>query len=341
LLIVGARGVGKTVLLTEVAARGASRYGWPRLHLEISSGTAFTPHLVAAAADVVAEFDTAPRRDRRRRSETALKAQIAGIDGEMRFAADPPTVPEPATALRRALREVIARTAEKGTGVVITLDELQSAEGAELAQLAGVLQEGTGAGWPLVVVGAGLADMRRPEHTVSYLERADWYEIGALTASDTAQALQTPAERAGRPFDLDALDYLVGRTGGYPFAIQVYGHQAWRASAGETHISLVAAQVGAAVATRRLEGGLYAHRWEQTSPKERAYLSAVAALALGGEVTGRAVADYLGVTTRQLSYLRDALLKKGTLIVVADRLRFTIPGMADWVRDQHPTPPRR
>jgi hypothetical protein len=269
-----------------------------------------------------------------RPSETVLRAQIAGIGGEMHFVPSTSDAPDAAGALRRALRKVVAQALETGAGVVATLDELQSAEGAELAELAGVLQEGTGAGWPLVVVGAGLPDMRRPEHTVSYLERADWYEIGVLREGDTAEALQVPAERAGRPFDPDALDYLVAETGGYPFAIQVYGHQAWRASAGHARIDLAAAKIAARVAARRLEGGLYASRWEQSTPKERQYLAAAAALAAEGAITGRGVADRLGVTVRQVSYLRDALLKKGTLIAVAEQLRFSVPGMAEWIRNQ-------
>lgn len=334
LLIVGSRGVGKTVLLAEVASRAGTRYGWPRLHVEMSSGAPFTPKLLAVTGEVAAQFDAVPARDRMRRSETVVRAQIAGIGGEMHFTPATSAPPDPSGALRSALRNVMGRAVDAGSGVVATLDELQSADGAELAQLAGILQEGTGAGWPLVVVGAGMADMRRPEHTVSYLERADWYEIGVLGPADTAEALAVPAERAGRPFDPDALEHLVAHTGGYPFAIQVYGHQAWRASTGQDRITLDAARAGAEVAARRLEGGLYASRWEQSSPKEREYLAAAAAVAAEGAVTGRSVADRLGVTVRQVSYLRDALIKKGTLIAVADQLRFAVPGMADWIRDR-------
>lgn len=53
--------------------------------------------------------------------------------------------------------------------------------------------------------------------------------------------------------------------------------------------------------------------------------------------TGRAVADELGRTTRQLSSVRSDLLKQGTITVDGDELRFTIPGMAEWVLDQNHT----
>jgi hypothetical protein len=45
-------------------------------------------------------------------------------------------------------------------------------------------------------------------------------------------------------------------------------------------------------------------------------------------MTGRAVAEQLGRTPKQLSSVRDELIKAGTLTVDGDELRFTIPGMS-------------
>ena len=66
---------------------------------------------------------------------------------------------------------------------------------------------------------------------------------------------------------------------------------------------------------------------------QRRYLAAVAAVAATGEqVTGRAVADQLKRTTKQLSSVRDDMLKHGTLTVDDGELRFAIPGMGAYVR---------
>ncbi|MDP9073160.1 MAG: hypothetical protein M3N98_03110 [Actinomycetota bacterium] len=83
---------------------------------------------------------------------------------------------------------------------------------------------------------------------------------------------------AGRPFDDDALDLLVRRPGGYPYAVQLYGHHAWRAATGKDHIDLAAATQGASSAARQLVVGFYANRWAQASPAERRYLSALAGI---------------------------------------------------------------
>ncbi|MDP9073159.1 MAG: hypothetical protein M3N98_03105 [Actinomycetota bacterium] len=40
------------------------------------------------------------------------------------------------------------------------------------------------------------------------------------------------------------------------------------------------------------------------------------------------------MTTRQVSYLRDRLLKKGTITAEGDHLNFAIPGLADYVLGQ-------
>jgi type II secretory pathway predicted ATPase ExeA len=115
--------------------------------------------------------------------------------------------------------------------VVLTLDEAHLATRQELAALAALLQEGTGERWPVVVVIAGLPSMRAPEHSVTYLERGAWHELGLLSPQETIRALRLPAEAAGRPMDDDAAAQLAQASGGYPYAVQLYGHHAWRASA--------------------------------------------------------------------------------------------------------------
>ena len=209
---------------------------------------------------------------------------------------------------------------------------MQLADRSELAGLAALLQEATGNDWPIVTAGAGLPVMREPEHAVTYFERATWHELGLLDREGSIDALEGPATRAGRPLDPDAADLLATEAGGYPYAIQVYGHYAWRASDGEDRITLEAAAAGRTRAARALAQGLYAGRWSAATPSQRAFLTAVARLTVdGAATTGRAVADAMERTTRQLSSVRNDLLRQGTLTVDGDELRFTVPGMAEWV----------
>ncbi len=218
-----------------------------------------------------------------------------------------------------------------GGGLVITVDELQLADRAELANFAAVLQQHVGDHWPLVVAGAGLPSLRERDRSVTYLERGEWHELGLLGRADTLEALTGPAAEAHRPMDQEAAQLLTEASGGYPYAIQVLGHHAWRASHGHERIGPDHARAGLSAAQRDLSAGLYASRWNDASPREREYLAALARLPEGSG--GGDVARELGEPTSKVSYLRDRLIKKGTLFPERGALRFLVPGMAQWIRE--------
>ncbi len=331
-LLTGPRGVGKTVLLAEAATLAGAQFGWPRVHVEARPKTAFTPDL-AAALGRTRELIEQPRSKPPLKTESmTVHAGVPGLGAELRLARTNLQESHPAPALRSALLTLAETAAAHGSGFVLTFDEAQLATREELATVAALLQEGTGEGWPVVVVIAGLPAMRAPEHSVTYFERGSWHELGLLSRSDAVRALSLPAAAAGRPLDEDAAVLLARASGGYPYAIQLYGHHAWRASATQQRIDLAAARRAMPRAQRELEHGLYAARWTAASSAQRRYLTALATLVVQARPsTARAVADELGRTTKQLSTVRDQLIKAGTVTVDGDRLRFTIPGMSAYV----------
>ncbi len=329
-MLAGARGVGKTVLLAQAAAIAGSRFGWPRVHVEMRPDTPFTPDLLDAIRRTSELLEQPPPRRALRAESVTLRAGVPGVGGEVRFARAAEDDPTP--TLRPALTGLAELAAGRDSGFILTLDEAHLASRREIAALAALLQEGTGEQWPAVVVIAGLPLMRAPEHSVTYLERGAWHELGLLTSQDTMRALRLPAEAAGRPMDESAATVLAEASGGYPYAVQLYGHHAWRASAGQARIDLATARAALPRAQRELERGLYAARWTAASPAQKRYLAAVATVAAAASpTTARAVADELGRTPKQLSTVRDDLIKGGTLTVEGDELRFTIPGMSTYV----------
>ncbi len=331
-LVTGPRGLGKTVLLAEAAALAGAQFGWPRVHVEVRPKTAFTPDLSAALERARTLIEQPRGKPSLQTESVTLRAGVPGLGGELRLARANPQEFDPAPVLRAALVALVESAAAHDSGFVLTFDEAQLATREELATLAALLQEGTGEGWPVVVVIAGLPAMRAPEHSVTYFERGSWHELDLLSQPDALRALRLPAESAGRQMDEDAAILLAQASGGYPYAIQLYGHHAWRSSAAQQGIDLAAARQAVPRAQRELEHGLYAARWSAASPAQRRYLTALATLAAEARPsTARAVADELGRTTKQLSTVRDQLIKGGTLTVEGDRLRFTIPGMSAYV----------
>ncbi len=284
-------------------------------------------------------IEATPRRraGRFRLDQAKISARLQGVGAEATFARAEEPVTDPQLRLEAAVDHVMELVIERHTGMVLTMDELQLARRDELADVAALMQEHVPDGWPLVVAVAGLPTMRAPRRTVTYFERGDWHDIGLLDHNDTLAALRGPAEEAGRPFDHRAAELLGGASGGYPYAIQVYGHHVWRASAGSNRITLVHARKAAPRAAADLERSLFTSRWEDASPRERAYLRALAELTEEGEPpspTGGDVARRLGVVSTRASYLRDRLLKKGTIAADGPSLRFAVPGMSSYILRQ-------
>ena len=340
ILLVGPRGVGKTVTLGEIAARAAERRSWPTVHVEVRPRTPFTAALVERLRNVrtLLEGATVTRRGRLRVSGGTIKAEPFGIGGEIDLTTT--AAPTPAMPLEDALAQCLDAAVRRSAGVVLAVDELQLADRRELADLAAALQAHVPDRWPLVFVAAGLPTLREPTKSVTYLERAEWHELGLLSLEDSISALRGPAEEAGRPMSAPAADELATAAGGYPFAVQVMGHHAWRASTGAGAISVAHARKAVASAQADLATGLYASRWDAAAPREREYLRALAELSASGtrgsEVSGADVARHLGEGTREVSYLRDRLLKKGTLFTRGRALQFVTPGMGEWVLRQVP-----
>ncbi|MGO9789992.1 MAG: AAA family ATPase [Solirubrobacteraceae bacterium] len=332
LLLVGARGVGKTVLLGEIAARAAAAHGWPHVHVEVTPSAPFAPSLVESVASTVTLLAGGAARKRIRATDTVLRAGLAGVGAEVHLEREQNPEIDPTLVIAAALRRLVDRLIEHDTGVVLTVDEAQLADRNEMTRFAAALQEGTGNAWPLVIAVAGLRSMRDHRRMPSYFERADWHELGSLDHEATLKALVGPAAAAGRPFEPSAAEQLARATGGYPYAIQLYGHHAWRASDGQLQITLDAAQDAVRTASVQLERGLYAQRWAQASGREREYLHALAAQQIEGQpMTGGAVARRLGVEPARLSQYRARLIEKGTVVAEGDALSFAVPGMAAYV----------
>jgi hypothetical protein len=335
-MLAGARGVGKTVLLAQAAAVAGAEYGWPRVHVEMRPDTPFVPDLIAAIGRASALLEQPSTKRTLRAESVTVRAGVPGVGGEVRFSrTDGPDQQDPTSTLRPALTGLAELAVDHDSGFVLTIDEAHLAARRELAALAALLQEGTGERWPMVTVIAGLPLMRAPEHSVTYFERGAWHELGLLSRAETIQALRRPAAAAGRPMTEDAATILATASGGYPFAVQLYGHHAWRTANGQEKIDAKAANAALPHVQKELARGLYAARWTAASPSQRRYLAAVANIADADlPTTARAIADELGRTPKQLSSVRDDLIKQGTLTVEDEQLRFTIPGMGAFIRAQ-------
>ena len=173
------------------------------------------------------------------------------------------------------------------------------------------------------LVSEGRITIAHMSEAVTVAEVASWVaRLAALDGSGVAEGL------AGG--DAACLD-LVAALEGLKAAAAAAQARVTVAFAASQHEVLAAAEAAEA----DLAAGLYTSRWHGASPKEQEYLAALAQLLRTQRSAGGAdVARALGRTTQQVSYLRDRLIRKGTIFAEAGTLVFAVPGMADWVLSQ-------
>jgi hypothetical protein len=234
---------------------------------------------------------------------------------------------------------------EKKVGIAIFLDELQFVKEAEFRALISALHRTMQKQLPLTLAGAGLPQIPGlAGEARSYAERLFRFPfIGALDKEATRAALVLPAEREGATFEADAVERTLELTKAYPFYLQEFGKHIWNL-APSSPITRADVDNAAPRAEEALDRGLYEVRIQRATQKERRYLRAMAELGAGPYKAG-AVAKVMGTTTTTLSTIRQKLLDRGLIYATEDYgyLDFTVPRFDEFMRRHMPykAPPAR
>ncbi|MFP5378701.1 MAG: AAA family ATPase [Vicinamibacteria bacterium] len=349
-LMVGLRGVGKTVLLDRMRD-DAEASGIQTLRVEAPEDRSL-PAILAPQLRVA--LLRLYRNDRARdRAERALRA-LAGFARAMKVKFGDIEVgldfePEPGLAdngdLEHDLQALVeasgsaAKAAE--TALVIFADELQYVDEDELAALIVALHRAAQRRLPVVLVGAGLPQLRgRMGRAKSYAERLfDFPQIGSLTADAARQAIEKPTRDSGAEITAEALDCIVAETRGYPYFLQEWGKHSWDA-ASASPITADDVRRASVTAVAALDESFFRVRFDRLTPAEKRYLRAMAELGPGPHRSGQ-IADALDREVTALGPTRSQLIAKGmiwspnhgdtafTVPLFDEFMRRTIPG-DDW-----------
>jgi hypothetical protein len=215
---------------------------------------------------------------------------------------------------------------ERSTCVTLLIDEIQYFTQKELGALIMAMHKIQQMQLPLVLVGAGLPILPGlAGESKSYAERLFAFpNVGALSASDAARALQEPARVAGVSFSQAALDEIFRLTKGYPYFIQEWGYQAWNL-ANASPIEVPVIKNTTMLVTNRLDTNFFRVRFDRLTSSEKNFLRAMAALGAGPYRIGE-IAQHLGIKVSSLSPVRSTLLKKGMIYSPSHGdLSFTVP----------------
>ena len=276
-LILGKRGFGKTVVLSELEDVAASN-GY--LVLSEDATTSGLHERIIEKAHAATERGAdwvsrhAPAAETTKSVERGLNIWGITVRSET-------SVVSPAWSLQRTLATLASAAAERGTGVLLTVDEMHAGDKNEIARLAADLQQVTARGeMPLAFVGAALPEilythLRDPR--LSFFRRCEHFPIGRVPDVDARVFFYRGVRGGGGDIDNEALDSLVASADGYPYKMQLAGWWAWKiADAPLRTINASDAEQAARQASATVRERVHAHVWGSLSAAERALICAVA-----------------------------------------------------------------
>jgi hypothetical protein len=341
-LMVGLRGVGKTVLLDRMRAE-AEQSGAYSLRIEAPENRSLPALLAPQLRLVLLRLSRVEAA--KNLAQRGLRA-LAGFAKSLKFKYSDIEVgldfdPEPGLAdngdlevdLTALLEEVGLAARNANTAVVLFIDELQYLENNQFAALISALHRCAQGSLPLTVVGAGLPQLRGlAGNAKSYAERLfDYPMIGALSASEAELAIVKPAKDEEVDFTPEAVSEIISATRGYPYFLQEWGKHAWDV-AGQSPITLSDVLAGSIEAIAALDESFFRVRFDRLTPAEKKYLRAMAELGPGPHRSGD-IAQTLSKTVSSLGPVRQSLITKGMIWSPSHGdTAFTVPLFDEFMR---------
>ena len=332
-MLLGLRGVGKTVLLNKIEeiAEGA---GHITSFIEAPEGKSLSELLVPKINQALRKLSLSEKaKAKAHRALRALRsfASVFNLSyGDVSLSVDPEVGVADSGDLESDLPELFVRVGEaaKAAGKAWTLliDEVQYLRQGDLAALIVALHKISQKDLPVLFFGAGLPQVAALSGDAkSYAERLFHYPaVGPLLSDDARTAIRQPIEAEGERISDDALKEILQKTQGYPYFLQEWGYQCWNIAQGQ-QIDVADAERAAGEATRRLDDGFFKVRFDRLTPKEREYVIAMAQLG-PGPYRSSDIATALGETHQSLGPRRSTIISKGMIYSPSHGdIAFTVP----------------
>ncbi|PTT70777.1 ATP-binding protein [Arthrobacter sp. HMWF013] len=321
-IFTGARGIGKTVMLG-AAEDLALASGWAVVSETATGG--FLGRIGEAMRRLTNELGAGPTG----RRVTALS--VAG------FAVTTQLAPDEQVDWRVRGSELLRLLAQRGTGLVITVDEIHAADRTEISQLAADVQHFIRDGLPIGLIFAGLpaavSDLLN-EGVATFLRRADRIDLHAASIAEVERSFTETFEGAGKTLGSDLARTAAEATGGYPFLIQLVGYYLWQeAEKSPKGLDAAAVDRAATAARRRNERVVIEAALSTTSGRDRDFLQAMAEDPGPSSTTD--IGKRTGMRPNAVGNYRTRLLDAGLIETAGHGLvDFAIPGLREYL-----TPP--
>ncbi len=322
-IFTGARGIGKTVMLG-AAEDLAMDNGWAVVSETATGG--FVGRIGESMRLLTDNLGDGPTG----RRITALA--VAGFSVTTQLA------PEAQVDWRTRGAALLRLLAERGTGLVITVDEIHAADRAELSRLAADVQHFIREGLPIGLIFAGLpaavSDLLN-EGVATFLRRADRIDLHAASISEVERSFAETFAEAGITLSPEHTGEAAAATGGYPFLIQLVGYYLWQ-EAEQAADSLDGAAVARAVgaARRRNERVVIEAALSTTSGRDRDFLRAM--VEDSGPSSTADIGARTGMRPNAVGNYRTRLIDAGLIESAGYGIvDFAIPGLREYLAS-HP-----
>ncbi|MCU1322302.1 MAG: hypothetical protein JWM43_1951 [Acidobacteriaceae bacterium] len=348
LLLVGLRGVGKTVLLDHMRA-DAEAAGIYTVRIEAPENRSLPAILAPQLRLVLHRLSRVENaKDLAQRGLRALAGFAKGLklkyhDIEVGLDLDPEVGLADNGDLENdlaALFEQVGSAARNAdTAVVLFIDELQYLPQDQFAALISALHRCAQGKLPLTVVGAGLPQLRAlAGDAKSYAERLfEFPMIGPLDRPEAELAIVKPAQQEGADYTPEAVDEILTQTQGYPYFLQEWGKHSWNV-APTTPITLPDVRAASAEAIATLDESFFRVRFDRLTPNEKSYLRGMAELGPGPHRSGD-IATALTKPGNSLGPVRQSLINKGMIWSPSyGDTAFTVPLFDEFMKRIMPEP---
>ena len=349
ILMVGLRGVGKTVLL-ERMRQDVETEGVHTIRIEVPEDRSL-PAVLAPKLRVA--LIRLSKLEAAKDAATRALAALAGFIGSLKVSykdldlnIDTSSIPGLADngdleSDLTDLFETIGNAARKANTVLaIFVDEMQYIKEKEFGALIAALHRCSQDRLPITVVGAGLPQLlARAGNAKSYAERLfEFPMIGPLDKEAAIRAITKPAKDNDVNFDEKAVEFILDKTKGYPYFLQEWGKHTWDI-ADKSPITLEDAENATDTALASLDESFFRVRLDRLTPKEKDYMRAMAELGPGPHRSGD-IADCLHKKVTSLGPTRSNLTSKGMVWSPSHGdTAFTVPLFDEFMRRTIPEMP--
>ena len=343
-ILLGLRGVGKTVLLNRIDELARDE-GYETIVIEAPEDRQLAHMLVPPLRSLLLRLSRVERSKQLARNGLGILRTFASVFkvevGDVGFGVQAQVGTADTGDLELDLPDLLISVAttgkEAGCPIALLIDEVQYLSTKDLSALITSVHKMGQKGLPFLFFGAGLPQLAGlAGEAKSYAERLFSYpDVGQLAEAAAHDAIRAPIEQEGAEITAEALNLIKDQTQGYPYFLQEWGYHTWNV-AECSPITLGNAKQATIEALKQLDEGFFRVRLDRLTPRERDYMRAMAALGPGPHRSGD-IAQQMNMEVTAAGPLRNSLIKKGMIFSPGHGdTAFTVPMFDEFMRRSMP-----